>query len=115
MRGEQSPHRDHDLPKGAMCDHPLYCFDAAPSCYKSNAPRWEAALYRHHRWLDDEAERKASERQTASLAAIVVILLLLLGGLFLVQRLRAAAVIEDCLMSGRRNCDALVIGPGRHR
>ena len=68
-------------------------------------------MYRHHQWLDDEAEHKASERQTASLAAIVVILLLLLGGLFLVQRLREAAVIEDCLMSGRRNCDALVIGP----
>jgi hypothetical protein len=27
-----------------------------------------------------------------------------------VQHLRASAVIEDCLMAGRSNCDALMTG-----
>jgi hypothetical protein len=70
----------------------------------------ERSMYRHHHWADDEAERKAAERQTASLASIVIVLFLLAGGLFLVQHLRVVAAIEDCLMSGRRNCDALVVG-----
>ena len=68
-------------------------------------------MFRHRRWLDEEAaELKAADRQTASLAAIVVILLLLVCGLYLVQQLRTAAAVQDCLMSGRRNCDAMVVG-----
>ena len=44
-------------------------------------------MFRHRRWLDEEAaELKAADRQTASLAAIVVILLLLVCGLYLVQQ-----------------------------
>jgi hypothetical protein len=39
-----------------------------------------------------------------------VVLLLLVGGLFLVQQLRAASMVEDCLLAGRRNCDVLVTG-----
>lgn len=61
-------------------------------------------MYRHHDWLEDEPE----QRRTASLVGIVIILLLLVGGLFLVHRLRSSTAIEDCLMAGRRNCDALV-------
>lgn len=65
-------------------------------------------MYRHNHWSEDESDDKTAQRQTASLAGIVVILLLLVGGLFLVQQLRTAARIEDCLMAGRRNCDTLV-------
>jgi hypothetical protein len=65
-------------------------------------------VYRHNHWSEDESDDKTAQRQTASLAGIVVILLLLVGGLFLVQQLRTAARIEDCLMAGRRNCDTLV-------
>ena len=72
--------------------------------------QWEGCLYRHHHWLEDRPDHKAARRQTASLAGIVIILLLLVGGLFLVQHLRKTAMIEDCLMAGRRNCDALVTG-----
>jgi hypothetical protein len=36
---------------------------------------------------------------------------LLIGGLFLVRQLRTASKIEDCLLAGRRNCDAMVINP----
>jgi hypothetical protein len=39
---------------------------------------------------------------------VVIILVLLVGGLFLVHQLRRSSMIEDCLMAGRRNCDALL-------
>jgi hypothetical protein len=65
-------------------------------------------LYRHHHWQEEGPNQQAAERQTASLAAVVVILVLLIGGLFLVQQLRTAARIEDCLLAGRTNCDTLV-------
>jgi hypothetical protein len=68
-------------------------------------------VYRRHRWREDETDDRAAQRQTASLAGVAVILLLLVGGLFLVQQLRSASVIEDCLMAGRRNCNVLVTGP----
>jgi len=42
------------------------------------------------------------------LAGLVVILLLLVGGLFLVRQLRETSVIQDCLMTGRSNCDVLL-------
>jgi hypothetical protein len=63
-------------------------------------PRWP------RRDADEEAEDR--NRQTAGLAAIAVVLLLLVCGLFLVQTLRRKAALEDCLMSGRRNCDTMV-------
>ena len=57
-----------------------------------------------------EAEDEAADRQTASLAGVAVTLLLLVVGLFLVRELHAKATLEDCLMSGRSHCDALVQG-----
>lgn len=69
------------------------------------------AVYRYHHWLEDTAEDAVAQRRTAGLVGIVIILLLLVGGLFLVKHLRSAALIEDCLMAGRRNCDVLVPGP----
>ena len=62
-------------------------------------------------WLIDEDE-EADNRQTASLAGVAITLLLLVVGLFLVHELHAKAVIEDCLMAGRRDCDRLINGPG---
>lgn len=67
-------------------------------------------MYSHRRWLDQEADDKTAERQTAGLVGFVIILLLLIVSLFLVQRLRSATAIEDCLLSGRSNCDILVTG-----
>jgi hypothetical protein len=69
----------------------------------------EGPVFRHDHWQADAKNDQAAERQTASLAAVVVVLMLLVGGLFLVQHLRAAARTEDCLLSGRRNCDTLVV------
>jgi hypothetical protein len=66
----------------------------------------------HHRPLHVALETEdAANRQTASLAGVAVILLLLVAGLFLVQTLRSNALIEDCLLSGRRNCDSFVTPP----
>jgi len=51
---------------------------------------------------------KDAERQTSSLAALAFAVALLVAGLFLVQTLRRGAMVEDCLMAGRINCDRLV-------
>jgi hypothetical protein len=64
---------------------------------------------RHHEQLLDEIEdEEAADRQTASLAGVAITLLLLVVGLFLVHELHGKAVIEDCLLSGRSNCDAVL-------
>ncbi len=68
-------------------------------------------MYRHHHWAEHAPDEATAQRQTASLVGVVVVLLLLVGGLFLVRQLRAASIIEDCLLSGRANCDILVAAP----
>ncbi len=68
-------------------------------------------MFRHHHWLDEKAEYEIAKRQTSGLIGLVIVLLLLIGGLYLVQQLRMTSMIEDCLMAGHRNCDALVIRP----
>ena len=66
-------------------------------------------MYTHHHWQENSQDEPAAERQTASLAAIVVILLLLVSSLFLVKQLRTATRLEDCLLSGRHDCDTLLV------
>jgi len=56
--------------------------------------------------IEDEAAEE--DRLTASLAGLAVALMLVVAGLFLIQHLRDKAQIEDCLMSGRFNCDAVL-------
>lgn len=65
-------------------------------------------MYRHRPLLEESTRDTVAARQTAGLVSIAVILLILVIGLFLVQRLRASATIEDCLIAGRGNCDALL-------
>lgn len=66
-------------------------------------------MHQNNRVLDDEIEdQEAADRQTASLAGVAVTLLLLVVGLFLVRELHAKSMIEDCLMSGRTNCDVVI-------
>jgi hypothetical protein len=38
--------------------------------------------------------------------ALVTLVLLVVGGLWLQRHMHANALMEDCLMAGRRNCDA---------
>ncbi|HEY2132285.1 MAG TPA: hypothetical protein VGH36_04810 [Acetobacteraceae bacterium] len=65
-------------------------------------------MYTRDHWREDEVDEQVAGRQTASLAGIVVVLVLLIGGLFLVKQLRTETLIEDCIMSGRQNCDLLL-------
>jgi uncharacterized membrane protein len=65
-------------------------------------------MHQNHRLLDEGEELEAANRQTASLAGIAITLLLLVVGLFLIRELHAKSMVEDCLMSGRTNCDAVL-------
>jgi hypothetical protein len=57
---------------------------------------------RHDRRDDEEDE---DDRVTRSLAGLAVVLFLAVAGLYLVQRLGAMSDLEDCIMSGRSNCN----------
>ncbi len=48
-------------------------------------------------------------RVTSSLAGLAVILFLAVAGLFLVQRMRANSNLQDCLLSGRTNCEPITV------
>ena len=61
--------------------------------------------------LDVEAEQTEANRVTASLAGLAFALLLVVVGLFLFQHLQSKAAIEDCLLSGRMNCDRMLVVP----
>ena len=54
---------------------------------------------------DDEA------RRTAALMGFIVVLVLAIAGIVLVRELRSNAGLEDCLMSGRRNCAPIETPP----
>jgi len=66
-----------------------------------------ARAMRQNRQREDE--QQASNRQTASLAALAILLALVIASLVVMKALNSRAAIEDCLMSGRRNCDAVVL------
>ncbi len=59
-------------------------------------------------WVHHEDDQAGANRQTASLAALAAMLLLVVVCLVLVRELRVKAQIEDCLLTGRTNCTALV-------
>jgi len=54
---------------------------------------------------DDQAE---ANRVTGSLAGLAFALFLVVVGLFLVHNLASKAKLEDCLLAGRMNCDAIL-------
>ena len=58
-----------------------------------------------------EDEQSQANRVTGSLAGLAFALLLVIVGLVLVQHLASKARLEDCLLSGRMNCDALLDSP----
>jgi len=49
-------------------------------------------------------EQDGEARRTAALMGFIVILVLAIAGVILVRELGEKARLEDCLMSGRRNC-----------
>ena len=58
--------------------------------------------------VEYEDEQAEENRVTVSLAGMAFALLLVVVGLFLVQHLANKARLEDCLLSGRMNCDAML-------
>jgi hypothetical protein len=58
----------------------------------------------------DEPEQGESNRRPA-IVGLGIALVLLVAGLWLARELTAASKMQDCLMSGRRNCN--VIEPAR--
>ncbi|MDR3525480.1 MAG: hypothetical protein P4L66_15430 [Acetobacteraceae bacterium] len=63
-----------------------------------------------YRVTDAEREERiaADNRRSVALSGLAITLALLVASLFLVQRLHKVSKIEDCLLSGRSNCDMLV-------
>ena len=55
-----------------------------------------------HQYEDDDAE---DDRVTLSLAGLAVALLVVVASLFLIHTLAQKARMEDCLMTGRTNCE----------
>lgn len=59
------------------------------------------------RYADDDDEDDDAGRQTRALAALAVVLAIALVGFLLVQYLKHASDVQDCLLAHRTNCDAV--------
>lgn len=57
-------------------------------------------------WLDEDQEE--ADRQTASLAGLAVAIFLVVISLYVVHQLALKTALEDCLLSGRTNCDLII-------
>ena len=57
---------------------------------------------------DFDDQQAEDNRVTRSLAGLATTLMLVVVGLFLIQHLASKAKLEDCLLSGRINCDAML-------
>lgn len=57
----------------------------------------------------DEPEQKENRR--TAIAGLGIVVVLLVAGLWLAHQLTAASKMQDCLMSGRSNCN--IIEPAR--
>ena len=57
---------------------------------------------------DDIRRQQEADRQTKALAALALVIALAVIALVVVQHLWREGQIEDCLLAGRANCDALI-------
>jgi hypothetical protein len=58
-----------------------------------------------------ESDEQADARRTSALMGFIVVLLLAIAGIVLVRELGKKSKLEDCLMSGRRNCFPIELPP----
>ena len=49
----------------------------------------------------------AEQRRSAALIGLIIILALAIAGVVIVRELREKSRLEDCLMSGRTNCNGI--------
>lgn len=61
-----------------------------------------------YRLIFNDYDREDADRRTLSLAGLAVSLLIVVVCVFLLKQLQSKTAIEDCLMAGRNNCDALI-------
>ena len=50
---------------------------------------------------------QSRENRTPAMAGLAIAVVLLVVGLWLARELRAASKMQDCLMSGRTNCNII--------
>ncbi len=67
-------------------------------------------MARTNRWtvIPETIREQDANRQTTALAGLAVALFLVVVSFYLVKHLHHTEAIEDCLLSGRSNCDILV-------
>ena len=60
-------------------------------------------------WKDGAAmnEREPKENRGPAIAGLAIAVILLAVGLWLARELTAASKMQDCLMSGRTNCNVI--------
>jgi hypothetical protein len=59
-------------------------------------------------------EEEEEARRTGALMGFIVVLVLAIAGVLLVQELGNKSRLEDCLMSGRKNCAPIDAPPRRY-
>jgi hypothetical protein len=57
------------------------------------------------------AQQEPGNNRRGAVAGLIVAIVLLVVGIWLARELTAASKLQDCVMSGRTNCN--VIEPGR--
>lgn len=62
--------------------------------------------------MTETEEKQPAASPWRTLAGLGLIVVLILGVLFVMQQLRHAATIQDCVASGRRNCVPIDTGRG---
>ena len=57
--------------------------------------------------MNDKPEDDGSGSRTPAIAGLAIAVVLLVAGLWLAHELTAASKMQDCLMSGRTNCNVI--------
>jgi uncharacterized membrane protein len=65
-------------------------------------------MTKSYRFVFRDEDREGADRQTASLAGLAITLLIVVACLFLMRELHHKSAVEDCLLSGRSNCDVVL-------
>lgn len=62
---------------------------------------------------DPHDDRPESDSRRPAVIGLILVLGLVVAGYFLMTALRQNATLEDCLMSGRRNCAPIEVPASR--